>query len=545
VSAREADVLAALAGDRSNAQVARQLGISVRTVESHVSALLRKLDVPDRRALARLASAAGPFTGLPTPGTTFVGRDRDLDGIRAALGDSRLVSLLGPGGVGKTRLAVAVAGAVAGDYPAGGAFVDLVPVRAGFVLTATAAALGVTERPPQPLAGTLLDRLRAGRTLLVLDNCEHLVDEAAGLVARVLAEAPATTILVTSRERLGVAGERPVLVHPLPLSSDAERLFRDRARIDADPADVTEMCAGLDGMPLAIELAAARAGSLGMAGLRAGLADRLRLLTGSRGGEARHSSLRAVIGWSHDLLDDAERALFRRLSVFAGGFDLAAAATVGGVDSPTAADLLGRLTDKSLLRRDGDRWHLLETVRAFAAEQLAGERDEVAARHLAWAADRADELLARLDEDWQDAFDVVADDLRAALPGGTHRLARGLARLTFARGRFVEAREHYETAASLAPDAATAYRDLRDGADTALAVADADDAYRLLRLAADRAAAEGDEPTRVAADDHTVVGGQPVRDGPCRRPAAGRPAGPGLGAPHGPRAGAAGGRGGR
>jgi predicted ATPase/DNA-binding CsgD family transcriptional regulator len=509
VSAREADVLAALAGDRSNAQVARRLGISVRTVESHVSALLRKLDVPDRRALARLAGSAevGRFTGLPTPGTTFVGRDRDLTDVRTALRSNRLVSLLGPGGVGKTRLAVTVAGSVAGDYPAGGAFVDLVPVRAGFVLAATAAALGIAERPPQPLADTLLDRLRAGRALLVLDNCEHLIDEVSTLVARILAEAPATTILVTSRERLGVTGEKPVLVEPLPLSSDAERLFHDRANIEAAPDEVAEVCAGLDGMPLAIELAAARAGSLGMTGLRAGLADRLRLLTGSRGVEARHSSLRAVIGWSHDLLDDAERTLFRRLSVFVGGFDLAAAAAVGAIDSlGTVADLLGRLTDKSLLRRDGDRWHLLDTVRAFATEQLAQEREEVCARHLAWAADRATELLGRLDGDWQDAFDLVADDLRAATAAaGDHRLTRGLARLTFARGRFVEAREHYETAADRAADAATAYRDLRDAADAALTVAAGGDAYRLLRAAADRAAAEGDEETRTAALDYAVV----------------------------------------
>ncbi|TDV57358.1 putative ATPase [Actinophytocola oryzae] len=520
VSAREADVLAALAGDRSNAQVARRLGISVRTVESHVSALLRKLDVPDRRALARLAGAGG-FAGLPAPTTTFVGRERDLAEVRRALGSNRLVSLLGPGGVGKTRLAVAVAGAVAGDYAAGGAFVDLVPVGAGFVQAATAAALGVADRPPQPLADTLLDRLRLGRTLLVLDNCEHLVDEVSVLVARVLERAPDTTVLVTSRERLGVAGERPVLVAPLPLGSDAERLFVDRAALDATPDEVAALCAGLDGMPLAIELAAARAGSLGMAGLTAGLADRLRLLAGSRGVDQRHSSLRSVIGWSHELLDDAERTLFCRLSVFAGGFDLAAAAFVGDVPLGEAADLLGRLTDKSLLRRGGDRWHMLATVRAFAAEQLT---DEVRARHLLWAADLATALVARLDDQWRPTFDAVDDDLRAALAvddnpgtappaggglavggGPGHRLARGLARLTFARGRFVEACGHYETAASRAADAATAYRDLRDGADAALVVADGGEAYRLLRVAAARAEAEGDEATRLAADGYTVV----------------------------------------
>jgi len=499
VSAREADVLAALAGDRSNAQVARLLGISVRTVESHVSALLRKLAVPDRHALARLArvAGAGRFTGLPTPATTFVGREKEQAAVLAALAEHRLVSLLGPGGVGKTRLAVAVAG----GHQGGGAFVDLVPVRSGFVLATIAAALGVAERPPQPLADTLLDRLRMGPTLLVLDNCEHLVDEVSTLVARVLAQTRDTTVLVTSRERLGVTGERPVLVEPLPLWSDAEQLFLDRAAVAADPAEVAALCAGLDGMPLAIELAAARAGSLGMAGLRAGLTDRLRLLTGSRGVDHRHSSLRAVIGWSHDLLDDTERALFRRLGVFADGFDLAAAATVGGVALGAAVDLLGRLTDKSLLRRDGDRWRLLATVRAFALDALAdsGELAEVRARHVTWAADRATELVGRLAGDWRAEFDAVAADLRAALPG-SHRLARGLARLTFASGRYVEAREYYRTAATLAPDAATAYRDLRDAADAALAVADGDDAYALLCLAA-----EAGGPTAVAAREYAMV----------------------------------------
>ena len=218
MSAREAEVLAALAGGRSNAQIARHLHISVRTVESHVSSLLRKYGVADRHELAGLAESDQPgFTALAGPGTTFVGREHEQAELLAALGSNRLVSLLGPGGVGKTRLALRVAADVGGNYPYGGAFVDLVPVRPGFVVAAVAEALGVREQPPQTLIDALLERLQRGRALLVLDNCEHLVEEVGDLVARILTRAPETAVLVTSRERIGVAGERPVQLGPLAL----------------------------------------------------------------------------------------------------------------------------------------------------------------------------------------------------------------------------------------------------------------------------------------------------------------------------------------
>ncbi|MFC9976697.1 ATP-binding protein [Spirillospora sp. NPDC127200] len=209
-----------------------------------------------------------------------------------------------------------------------------------------------------------------GRSLLVLDNCEHVIDEAAAFAERILTACPGTRVLVTSRERLGVPGERIVPIAPLPLGSDVERLFHDRA-LSADPefaaesAVVADLCARLDGMPLAIELAAARSASLGAMGLPAALEDALRLLSGGRGGDERHRSLRAVLSWSHDLLDGKEQALFRRLGVFVGAFDLDAAAAVGG-DRASVADLLGRLVDKSLVvhvRGRVSRWRLLETVR--------------------------------------------------------------------------------------------------------------------------------------------------------------------------------------
>ncbi len=504
VSAREAEVLAALADHRSNAQIARALHISVRTVESHVSSLLRKYGVADRRELADLAgSRRGPgMTGLPASRTTFVGRAEETAAVADALREARLVTLLGPGGMGKTRLATVVA-AEAGTP---GAFVDLVPVREGLVTRAVAAALGVTERPPQTLEQALAERLRAGRTLLVLDNCEHLVEEVAALVERLLAAGPETTVLATSRERLGVPGEHTVLLPPLSADSDAAELFADRARaVDpsfaAEVAEIAELCTRLDGMPLAIELAAARTGSLGMDGLRSALDDRLLLLAGGRGADPRHRSVGAVIGWSHDLLDDDERLLFRRLGVYVGGFDLdAASATSPDRSRGEVADLLGRLTDKSLVVRRGARWRLLDTVREFALEQLAP--DELATgreRHLEWAAGAAAALEHEVDGSaWRAAYEEVVGDLRAALAGTTaapdpvaHRLARSLGHLAFARGDFTEAVAHYTAAADRAEDGVSAALDLRSAADTELAVADGEAALRLLLDAADRSVADG------------------------------------------------------
>ncbi|NVI85919.1 LuxR C-terminal-related transcriptional regulator [Actinomadura sp. BRA 177] len=316
ISQREAEVLAALGARLSNAQIAGRLHISVRTVESHISSLLRKYGVADRWALADEARRRDPppghLSGLPAPRTAFFGRAAEKDLAVGLLGDARLVTLLGAGGIGKTRLAAVVAELAAPSFPLGGAFVDLVPVGEGFVAEAVASALGVTERPGQALEDAVARHLGRGRSLLVLDNCEHLVDTVAAFAERLLSGCASVTILATSRERIGVPGERAVPVPPLPLESDAERLFLDRAAaadpaFDAARADVTELCRRLDGMPLAIELAAARSASLGAAGLLSALDDVLRLLSGGRGSVERHRSLRAVLAWSHDLLTDRRR----------------------------------------------------------------------------------------------------------------------------------------------------------------------------------------------------------------------------------------------
>ena len=497
-------MLAAVGGHLSNAQIANRLHISVRTVESHVSALLRKLDAPDRQALATLAEQArtGRFAGLPPSRTTFVGRAADRAAVETALDESRLVSVLGPGGVGKTRLAAAVAEQAGSRFPAGGAFVDLVPVRtgtvAGAVVRAVADALDVTEGPAQSVERAVFERLRLGRPLLVLDNCEHVIDEVSALTERVLAECPHATVLATSRQRLGVTGERLVHLHPLG-GTELEQLFRDRATaadpaFAAPPAIVADVCTRLDGLPLAVELAAARVAALGADGLLAGLDDQLRMLAGARGGHARHHSLRELIGWSYDLLDTDERAMFRRLSAFVGVFDLDAAAALSpDLARAEVADLLGRLVDQNLVVRSRAGWRLLDTIRAFGVSQVTavGERDVVRERYLVWASTAAADLEGRLDGDWQSAFYSVADDLRAAAivvgsDRAAHRFLRSLAHLTFAAGRFVEARTLYQAAARCTAGVEQG-QDLRAAADAALAVSDNQAALDLIRQAVEAA----------------------------------------------------------
>jgi len=541
VSEREADVLEALGAHLSNAQIAGRLHISVRTVESHVSSLLRKFGVPDRRALADLApvvtarqqAGTGMVAGLPAARTSFVGRSAEQAAVLAAMEEGRLVTMLGPGGVGKTRLASRVAEATASRYPFGTAFADLVPVGQGFVTEAVAALLGVTERPGRSLDAALHEYLGRGRSLLVLDNCEHLLEVAAAFVEKLLADCADLTVLATSRERLAIPGERTVPIPPLSLAagdpggSEAEALFLDRARASdpqftAAPEILAELCGRLDGMPLAIELAAARSASLGPDGLLAGLDDHLRLLAGGRGSTERHNSLRAVIDWSYDLLDDEERGMFRRLGAFAGGFDMRAALAVWpGSARGTVADLVGRLTDKSLLvhRRgpDGSRWQMLGTIRHYALDRLAasGEEPGVRGAHLDWATATADALEGRLEggQPWRATFDTVADDLRAALicatsPNGHeagHRLARALGHLAYARRFLLEARGHYEVAAAHAPGPVEAARDLRAAADVAMAEGDGAVAFELLLAAAGRAAQARDGAAQAAALAHAAT----------------------------------------
>ncbi len=531
VSGREAEVLAAVGEHLSNAQIASRLHLSVRTVETHVSSLLRKLGVADRRGLAALApslestappDADGGARGVPVSWTPFIGRQRERQEVIQALGAARLVTLLGPGGVGKTRLAAEITGHLAPTLPFGATFVELVSTRPGFFVQTVASALGVTERPGQTLRDAVEARLRPGRSLLVLDNCEHLVDDTADFLTSLLREANDLSVLTTSRTRIGVPGERVVSLFGLSLvapttggavDSEAVALFFDRARMvdpqfDADSAAVGELCAQLDGMPLAIELATARSATLGVAGLQAGLADRLRLLSGGQSSDRRHRSLRAMLDWSHELLDDEERTALRRLGRFAGDVDLDAAVAVVGLPPPTVADLIGRLADKSLLvhRPGRQRWSLLETVRSYAYDKLVeiGELAIVTERYVDWAVGVAADTEQRLErgESWRPEFDVVADDLRAALSLAqgeiAAQLARSLGHLSFARQFLAEARDHYMRAGESTGDSARAAHDLWSAAWVAQVENRGQLRYELALAAAERAAAAGDPGTQAA-----------------------------------------------
>jgi predicted ATPase/DNA-binding CsgD family transcriptional regulator len=536
ISPREAEVLAGLGEHLTNAEIGQRLHISVRTVESHVSSLMRKLGATDRRELAthavKLATmgqeAAVPVLGLPNTWTTFVGRGVELAELSQALATERLVTIVGPGGMGKTRLAIAAAGQAAALFPGGGAFVDLVPVSREFIVEAVAGSLGLGERAGESLTETVLARMRSRRSLLVLDNCEHVLGAVVAFTRSMLASCPEAVVLATTRERFGLAGAREVSLASLSITGDldngtaeAQSLFIDRARgaidADSDPALIDDVCRRLEGVPLAIELAAARLGSLGIDGLTAGLEDHLRLLTHSGAtGDDRHGSLRSVIAWSHELLDEEERSMFRRLGVFAGTFGLGAAAMVAGDGNGAAtSDLLGRLTDKSLLvhRRHGaeSRWRMLDSVRSFARSELEGDTDVVLVRgqYLLWAATAAQGLKGSLDAglpDWATDFDLVVDDLRAAIaaaaaatapePGETKttgfELALALGHLCYARRFLAEGRAHLNAAIALAPDESRAVIALRTAARAAFSELRGQAAFEFLVDASARAATVGD-----------------------------------------------------
>ncbi|MGX1808258.1 ATP-binding protein [Nocardia sp. NPDC055321] len=522
ISDREAEVLALVGRYRSNAEIAAQLFISVRTVETHVSSLLRKVGVPDRRALAeraaeldRTEAEGAPAAVLPAPLTSFVGRARERDELRAAVRAHRHVTALGPGGVGKTRLALAVAADLSGEFTGGAWFVDLVPVTdPAMTGAAVARALGIGEQQGRTLEESVAATLGERRVLLVLDNCEHLRDGVAPFIEYLLATCPNVTVLATSRARLMVPFEQVFTVPPLSLGDDAEdavALFLDRAAalgwpVDAEQLDrVHEICGRLDGLALAIELAAARLPTLGLDGLGASLADPLRLLVGGRRADERHRSVRAMLDWSQALLTEEDRRVLRRIAVFVAPFTAVDAMAVAGtaeLDSIAVADGLARLTEQSLLTvvrsARGTRYRALETIRQYEREELvsAGELEETLARHAHWCATTAAELLAdtaRPVRERSAAFDAIADDTRAALAWAASQaerrddafaLAMSLARLTFDRNLIGESQRRYEQAAALTADPAAAAETLRRAAEVAGCRMRGEDMYRLYRAAA-------------------------------------------------------------
>lgn len=564
ISAREAEVLAALGEHLTNAEIAARLFISIRTVESHVSSLLRKLDAPDRRGLAAIAARlgaagpAGPAVGeggavgtvarppLPTPLTSFVGRQAERAELAAALETNRLVTAVGAGGVGKTRLALATAADIADRFADGVWFVDLVPITDETMLTPTVAqALGLGELPGRAPEESVLGWAAERQALIVLDNCEHLLDGVATLVERMLERAPRLVMLATSRSRLLLPFELAFTVPGLSLPSDdtvpdsdpdsaangwvpgdAVELFAERGEkagvvlSTADRRRVARICRELDAIPLAIELAAARLPAVGLDGLELALANRLRLLTGTRRADDRHRSLRSTLDWSSALLGQQARAVLRRVSVFAGPFSAQAAAEVAGVSPVLPAEVpavLATLADHSLVTPrlvDGaTRYAALETIRQYGAELLTehGERDRYRARHLRWALDAGGDLLADSDlgeQHWRAAFDRLADELRAALGWAlsdpahrvaAHDVATVLAALCHRRGMPAEGQRRSEQAASLAASDGQAAEALRRAAGSAMALHSGDDAIRLYRAAAEAAVRAG-EPTLAARD---------------------------------------------
>jgi len=388
-------------------------------------------DFPPLRASTAVAS-----THLPPQLTSFIGRDAQIDDVRALLADNRLVTLTGSGGAGKTRLAIQIAGLLADRFTDGIWYVDLAPITDPELVPMIAArALGLPDQPDRSAVDALIRWIGQRHLLVVLDNCEHLLDASATLLLGLLGACPQVKFLATSREPIAVDGEVVWRVPSLSLADESITLFTDRARharpdfhlADDNTAAIAEICRRLDGMPLAIELAAARVRALSLEEILEGLHDRFRLLTGgSRRAVRRQQTLHASVDWSHALLTDPERMLFRRLAAFMDGFHLDAAQFVAGcgdIASHQVLDQLTLLVDKSLVIAENTagrtRYRMLEMVRQYAMEKLgeSGEADAIRTRHR----DHYTAMAGALDNPPHDGHqlmlaraDAEIDNLRAA-----------------------------------------------------------------------------------------------------------------------------------
>ncbi len=481
--------------DLTQNELARRAGcaaITIKKLEADqlrpskelAQAVLRQLGAaPDElEALVRFArggtapsswSPAPPKGNLPAQLTSFIGREREVAQIRKAISEHRLVTLTGVGGTGKSRLSLEVAAQLEGEFPDGIWLVELAPVSDPAVVSqAAVSVLGLSDRPGRQPLEILTDYLAGKRLLLILDNCEHLLDEC-GRVAQALLQAASTVrVLATSREPLNIAGEQAYRVPSLEIPNVQElprherlrevesvRLFVDRAVLvspgfvltEKNGAAVAQVCYQLDGIPLALELAAARLGSLSLDVLVSHLGDRFRLLTGgSRTALPRHRTLRAAIDWSYELLSAPEQLLLQRLSVFRGGCTLEAAeaaSTGQGIERVDVLDLLSGLVRKSLLLLDErGRYRMLETVRQYAAEKLSesGGTEAARARQLEYMlelAEQAEPQVRGPDQlRWLDRLDAELDNLRAAIGWAEQQDAESFLRLASALWRFWDTR---------------------------------------------------------------------------------------------------------
>jgi len=500
---REHEVLALMAFGLANKEIAARLSLSRRTVESHIDHILGKLDAPTRARAVAIAGRAGLLddsdddsetarsNNLPFQLTTLVGREQDIAEAKSFLEASRLLTLTGSGGVGKTRLALRLGVDLLDQYPDGAWLFELSSISEPVRVAGTVAkVLAVRERQNRPIVDSIVESLGRKRALLIFDNCEHVLNAAAELVDEILHRCPNVRILVTSRQALGIIGEVVDRVRSLAwpdsteaLSTDralgygAVALFVDRAQAsdvrfrltDETTSIVAEICGRLDGIPLAIELAATRSNGLTLRTLARSLDDRFKVLTGgSRTSLPRHKTLAALIDWSYDLLTPRERTLFNRVGIFAGGFDLSATSTVcggNGHDEIDTLEVLTSLTDKSLVvvdtAGDHERYRLLESTRVYALGKLtaAGELDELARRHAEHFRDQAQAMDARTGQGsiaaWLARAELDVDNYRAALTwsliaehdaalGGA--LAGALDPLWIEGGLTVEGREWIERA---------------------------------------------------------------------------------------------------
>lgn len=497
-------------------QLAEEAGLSVRSIQDlerglsvpqrdTVERLVRALGLqgeqrvafevaararPRRRSQAPISAPGGTARRVPTPPvlqrylTSFIGRDREVGEVKRLLESTRLLTLTGPGGIGKTRLAYEIADQLRQRYADGIFVIELAPLMDPLLLAQTvASAIGIHERPPSPITETLIDTLRTVDALLVLDNCEHLVQACASHVDMLLKNTSSVRVLATSREPLGIGGELvsrvPTLSLPDPTprreamrvvtESEAGRLFVQRARAAVPDFDITEdnaraiarICRRLDGIALALELAAAWIPVLSVAQIVERLEDALQLLVlGDRAAPPRHQTLRATLDWSYNLLSQAERTLFDRVSVFSGGWTLSAAEVVCADESlerKSILDALAQLVRKSLVLAEPGasgsmRYRLLEPVRQYASEHLVESMDaqSVKRRHAAYYVEIAElaemELRGADREIWLERLDAEHDNMRVALGwaerGGDStialRLAGALSRFWAIRGHLHE-----------------------------------------------------------------------------------------------------------